>query len=188
MRIEILVEETSMKVLLEGLIPRLCNNEMWKLDENVFIRAFEGKSHLRKELPKKAKVYANFHEPVFMLVLHDQDSNDCKELKSKLLDAISQTGLQTFKVRIVCRELECWYLGDLHAVECARPETKATHYAEKAKFRTPEKLNGKDEIKKWVQPYGAIEFAQDIAQHLDIDNNRARSFNHTVSVLRSIMV
>ncbi len=98
MRIEILVEETSMKALLEGLIPRLCNNEVWKLDENVFIRAFEGKSHLRKELPKKAKVYANFHEPVFLLVLHDQDSNDCRELKNKLLGNYLGT-LKSYELR-----------------------------------------------------------------------------------------
>jgi len=187
MRLEILVEEESMKVLLEELVPRIIDSDAWKLNENVFIRAFEGKSHLKKELPTKARVYATFHEPVYLLVLQDQDSSDCLVLKEGLSKIIDEQGLEHFKVRIVCQELECWYLGDLPAVEAAHPETQATRFQNKSKFRNPEKLNGKDELKKWISPYSAVGFARTIAPFMSLESNKAGSFLQTVAALKHFL-
>lgn len=36
MRIEIFVEEESIKTLLIEVIPRICNQTSWRLDENIF--------------------------------------------------------------------------------------------------------------------------------------------------------
>ena len=55
------------------------------------------------------------------VILHDQDSADCKELKQKLRRIVEQTGKEAV-IRIVCRELESWYFGDLRAVSLAYNE------------------------------------------------------------------
>ena len=49
-RIEILVEEPSMKEFLNILLPKILDND-WILNENYFIRSFEGKSDLQKNIP-----------------------------------------------------------------------------------------------------------------------------------------
>ena len=59
-RIEILVEEKSMKELLSVLLPTILPNN-WILDENYFIRSFEGKSDLQKNIPSKVKVLSNWN-------------------------------------------------------------------------------------------------------------------------------
>ena len=46
-RIEILVEEPSMKEFLGILLPKVIQ-EPWILNENYFIRAFEGKNDYKK--------------------------------------------------------------------------------------------------------------------------------------------
>ncbi|HAR19661.1 MAG TPA: hypothetical protein DCR46_03315 [Cytophagales bacterium] len=187
MRIEILVEEPSMKAFLEGIFDKINSSPNWKLNENVFIRSFEGKSHLKKALPTKAKVYKNFHEPVKLVVIHDQDSSDCKTLKDSLTALISSTNFTNYKIRIVCKELENWYFGDINALEEVIPGLSSKNLKNKAKFRNPEKPNGKEELRKFLPGYGAIGFATEIAQFIDIDNNRAESFNQTIAVLQNIL-
>ena len=176
-----------MKVFIEGIFLQVSNNAKWKLEENVFIRKFEGKHHLRKELPQKAKVFSSFYEPVFMLVIQDQDSNDCKILKKNLFNLIQQHDFLNFKIRIVCRELECWYLGDFQAIENVVPESKASNYALKAKFRNPDLLNGKEELKSIVSKYRAIEFAGKMSRYVNIEANRSISFQHTITTLKEIL-
>ncbi len=187
MRLEILVEEVSMKTFLEGIIDKIIQSENWKLNENIFIRAFEGKSHLQKEICNKAKVYKNFHEPVTMVIIHDQDSSDCRILKTKIEKLILPSGFHNYKIRIVCRELENWYLGDFDALEKVIPEIKAKNLRNKSIYRNPEIPNGKDELKKIKSDYGAIGFANEISRYINIDNNRASSFNHTIGILQNIL-
>lgn len=176
-----------MKTFLEGIFDKICPSENWKLNENVFIRAFEGKSHLQKEIPKKAKVYKHFHEPVKMVVIQDQDSSDCKVLKKKIQGLISPTQFQDFKIRIVCKELENWYLGDLDALEKVIPNSTINDLKGKAKFRQPEILNGKEELKKLIPEYGAIGFAREIAPHINIQKNTASSFQNTIIALQQML-
>jgi len=82
MRLEILVEERSMEVFLRNIIPKIVDTK-WILDEHIFIRPHEGKNDLLKSISVKTKVYSNSHEPITLLILYDQDSNDCKILKEK---------------------------------------------------------------------------------------------------------
>lgn len=50
------------------------------------------------------------------VVLIDQDSNDCIVLKDRLSGLCQEGGRENCLVRIVCHELESWFLGDLEAV------------------------------------------------------------------------
>lgn len=63
-RIEILVEEPSMKEFLTILLPNVLEKP-WELNNNYFIRSFEGKNDLQKNIPSKVKYLSNWnHESV----------------------------------------------------------------------------------------------------------------------------
>mgnify|MGYP007048137045 CR=1 FL=1 len=72
-RIEILVEEPSMKEFLTILLPNVLNNQ-WNLNENYFIRSFEGKNDLQKNIPSKVKFLSNwYHEAVGVVIMEKKD-------------------------------------------------------------------------------------------------------------------
>jgi predicted N-formylglutamate amidohydrolase len=82
-RIEILVEEASMEECLRNLLPKIVPNH-WKLDENYFIRKHQGKSDLKKSIKSKIPVFNHWHESISVIILHDQDSSECKSLKEEI--------------------------------------------------------------------------------------------------------
>jgi len=82
--LEILVEEKSMEIFLEKLLPKILPNS-FILNQNCFIRVHEGKSHLLKSIPKKAKAYQRFFWPVRMLIIHDPIVRSQKAYISKCL-------------------------------------------------------------------------------------------------------
>ncbi len=182
-RIEILTEEPSMQEVLVQILPKILSDK-WVLGENYFIRAHEGKSDLKKSIPRKIKVFSNFHEPAGIVILQDQDSADCKLLKQELLSLCQQNGNCAVLVRIVCRELESWYLGDMTAIERAYPKFKATPYKKKSKFREPDLLNNAaQELSKILPDFQKISAAKAISPYLDVNenNNRSESFRQFVS-------
>jgi hypothetical protein len=180
-RIEILTEELSMQVVLENLLPRILSPN-WILGQNYFIRAHEGKSDLQKSIPKKIKVFSNYHEPAGVVIVHDQDANDCKSLKTKLLNLCTPNGDCPVLVRIVCRELEAWYLGEMGAIQKSYPNFKLDKFKSKAKFRTPDKLNAADELKNMLPEFQKIASARTISKHLSIsdEDNKSESFRQFV--------
>lgn len=186
-RLEILTEEPSMRYFLEGLLPRILPDD-FVLNVNCFVYHHQGKSDLQKRLPNRIRAYQNYPQEVLVLVVHDQDSNDCILLKTKLLEMIDAVGLDIrHLVRIACRELENWYLGDLNSVEQIYPESKATKFAAKAKFRNPDKLQGSDEMKRFSEAFTKINCARTIAPLLSIEKNKSVSFNHFVSGLQRLL-
>jgi hypothetical protein len=186
-RIEILTEEPSMSEVLAIILPKILSNQ-WILGENYFIRAHEGKSDLQKSIPRKIKAFSNYHEPVGVIILHDQDAYDCKDLKAKLLDICNKNGDCPTLIRIVCRELESWYLGDMSAIKQAYPKFKIDQYRFKAKFRKPDELNAVDEIKKVLPEFQKVASAKAISPYLDIkDQNKSESFIHFVSEINRFL-
>lgn len=84
-RLEFLVEERSMAEVLKVLLPRILPAS-WVLDENYFIRPHEGKSDLKRSIPKKLKGFAQHKEQTTgFIIIQDQDSNDCRQLKQELV-------------------------------------------------------------------------------------------------------
>lgn len=106
--LEILTEEPSMELFLQGILPRILPSD-YVLGENCFIRPHQGKSDLKRSISKKMRAYLKYGYPVKVLILHDQDSNDCIALKSDLVAlALAEThgNVLPYLVRIICRELE----------------------------------------------------------------------------------
>lgn len=168
MKLVFMLEEASMKELLDIILPRI-------LPENVqyITIKHEGKSDLKKSLPKKLKAWRENN--VAFIVLHDQDANDCKKLKQELHKLCEGYG-KRFLIRIPCRELEAWYWGDLDAVSAAYG-VDLTHLKRRKQYREPDRIeNPKRELKKHIPELTQIEGARRIAPYMSVDGNSSYSF------------
>ncbi|MDB5255872.1 MAG: hypothetical protein JWM14_567 [Chitinophagaceae bacterium] len=179
-RLEILVEEKSMESLLRVLLPKVLPSK-WQLDVNCFVRSFEGKSDLQKSIPKQVRAFSHFPEPIGVIILHDQDSADCKKLKQKLKKMVVQNGDCNHLIRIVCKELESWYIGDFAAVKQAYPTFKSEQFIKKAKYRNPDLCNASFELRQILPEFQKVTSANKIGHFLDLNNNKSESFNQFVS-------
>ena len=186
-RLEFLVEERSMAEVLKVLLPRILPAS-WVLDENYFIRPHEGKSDLKRSIPKKLKGFAQHKEQTTgFIIIQDQDSNDCRQLKQELvaLCKANQAPNIKFLVRIVCHELEAWYLGDMKAIQAVFPRFNPARHLKKSLFRLPDTCqNPKTRLKDIVGDYQQIATAQMIAPYIDIEHNRSESFRQFVNSSR----
>lgn len=127
-----LVEELSVADLLDRLLPRLFP----ELDFQCV--PHKGKNHLQRSLPRKLR---SWREPgVRFVVMQDQDSTDCRQVKTALADLCRQGGREDVLVRVVCRELEAWYVGEPDALGQAFPETRPGMLRElnKGRYKNPD--------------------------------------------------
>ena len=178
-----LLEEESAKAMLLGLLPRF-------LDPQVLPRmiVFEGKQDLEKQLIRRLRGYINPHAR--FIVLRDQDSvPDCTVVKAKLLNLCGQAGRQDVAlVRIACRELETFYLGDLRAVETALDLKGLARQQNSARFRAGDDVASPSrELAKLTQnAYQKVSGSRRIGPHLDVDNGRSASFRNLIAGIRRL--
>ncbi|MBK6680888.1 MAG: DUF4276 family protein [Ignavibacteriales bacterium] len=184
--IEILVEEPSIKNVLNTLLPSLLTPD-YKLDENCFVRVHSGKTDLLKSIPRKLKAYSKMPDEYKVLILVDKDFEDCKELKQKIESSIPADVVCDKVIRIVSRELEGWFVGDLVAVEKAYPSTKATKYKNKSTFRDPDEAHAVQELKKIIPGFSKGEVSQKISLHMNLESNRNKSFNQFIKGLEKLI-
>lgn len=181
MRLVFMVEERSMKELLEILLPKILPDAI----EPPVIIAHNGKSDLAASIPRKLRAWQNKDDK--FVIVHDKDSNDCNVLKSELLNLCENDSSKCL-VRIVCTELESWYFGDLSAVSAAYKKD-FTKLSAKRKYRDPDSIaNAKDELYKLIPTYQQISGAKKIAPHMVVGNNSSHSFNVFVSGVKRFSV
>lgn len=159
-----------MKELLAGLLPRL-------LPEVPFtLVAHEGRSDLRASIPRKLRGWGNPDGALFVVV-HDQDRAECRRLKRELQALCRSAGRDDVLVRIVCRELESWVLGDLAALETALGLKGLARQQNARKFREPDRLAQPEvELRHLVPGYRKVSGARAVGLHLNPAANRSRSF------------
>lgn len=175
-----MVEEPSAREFLNIILPKILSE-----DFSFTIIKHEGKSDLQKSLPRKLKA---FRKPnVSFVVLMDQDGNDCKRLKAELQELCSKGERYDTLVRIVCHELESWFIGDLAAVEEAFGLTGLARKQREAKFRDPDRIGSPSQLLKSIVPeYQKMSGARSIARHMNLDSNLSSSFNTFISGIRRI--
>lgn len=191
MHIEFLVEEPSMEVVLYSLCPRILQT-----GTTYRVRTFQGKKDLLERLPALLRGYAAWIPETYrIVVLIDEDRQDCHVLKNQLIKTSEQAGLSTFtrpdqgrvKVlnRIVIEELEAWFLGDVEAIRQAYPRVPATIH-KKRKFRDPDAIAGGtwEALADMLQRYGyfkggysKLQAAREISVFMDPSRNRSKSFH-----------
>lgn len=119
-----------MKVLLEGLLPRLFPNLSFLCVPH------EGKQDLEKSIPKKLRAW---REPgVCFIVIQDNDGGDCHSLKTSLNALCHGGGRGDSLVRIACQELEAWYFGEPDAMAEAFADDRLRRIGSKALYREPD--------------------------------------------------
>lgn len=179
----VFTEEPSAKVMLETLLPRLLPSQKCSF---VCI-AFEGKQDLERQLPVKLR---GWRKPdTHFIVLRDQDAGECKTIKKKIREICDDARKPDALVRIVCRELESWYFGDLEAVETALQMDGLRALHDKVKYRNPDKIQcPSKELKKVTKNrYQKIGGSRLIGKYLRLDNSRSTSFQQFISGVRKIM-
>lgn len=176
-----LLEEESAKSMLQGVLPRL-------LPDNLQIRyiVFEGKSDLEAQLVRRLRYY-RVPDAKF-IVLRDKDCADCHAVKAGLVAKCREAKRPDALVRIACHELESWYLADLAAVEQALGVSGVAASQNKRKYRSPDELaNAAEELVKITRlRYQKVGGSRAIGPHLDLDNQRSRSFAVFIAGIRKL--
>lgn len=186
--LHIFTEEPSAKNVFEILLPKL-------LPENVFFRVYphQGKQDLEKALRTTVPAISRIPGSK-VLITRDQDSGNCIDIK-KNIDAIMTMNCNCdYYIRIVCKELEAWFLGDLIAVELAYPRFKPQQHQNKADFRNVDNITNPNEyLLKIIPEYSnrstlpKLEVSETIAPFLDFNRNTSISFKQTISAITKLI-
>lgn len=172
---------------LRALLPRLF--PQWVEDEHWLVLTHRGKTALEASIPKKL---ANWHRPTDrFVILRDNDGSDCKRLKVRLRSLASARPASEVLIRIVCQELESWFLGDLAAVRAAYGRLPSHARQDSSIFRDPDRLtNAADELSKLTGIPGKVARAEVIAPQLQTDptQNRSISFGAFITGLQRLAV
>ena len=169
-----------MKYFLDGILPEI-------LPEGVDFQTIphEGKSDLQKSV--RIKLLAWNEPDVKFVIVQDQDSNDCRELKRQLLQLCGGGAQKSVLVRIACHELEAWYFGDLEAVSLAYGKNLGK-IAQKKKYQVPDEIvSPKRELRMIIPEHQQIDGAKRIAKCIKIERNTSVSFQMFVSGVRRLV-
>ncbi|MGN0740819.1 MAG: DUF4276 family protein [Treponema sp.] len=179
MKLVFLLEEKSMKRFLDIILPKILPKEI--LFQTI---PHEGKRDLEISIPRKLKAW---NEPdVKFIIIQDQDSWNCVELKHKLVGLCKEAN-KTFLVRIACHELESWYFGDLQAVSKAYNKD-LTKIAQKSQYKIPDKIvNPKNELLKYLPEHQQILGAEKIAEYFEPQINTSVSFQMLLSGVKKLI-
>lgn len=175
------LEELSAKAMLEGFLPKIIPNTL----RCRFI-VFEGKQDLEKQLVKRIRGYrvpkARF------VVLRDKDSEDCVQVKKRLVAKCTEGLHPESLVRVACHELESWYLGDLAAVEAGLKVTGLVKQQGKVPYDNPDLFAAPAQKLRSIAPgYQKVGGSRAIGPHLDTSTNRSHSFRVFVTGIQKLV-
>lgn len=192
MHIDFLVEEPSIEAALFNILLKILEREI-----SYKIIVHQGKNDLLKKLPGRLRGYSKWiSEDYKIVVLVDQDSENCKILKDKISKIVLNSGLQVREnrsvplckfqvlVRILVEELESWFLADRRALKRAYPKLSDKDLRVK-KYDVPDSIKNSAAtlhqllMKCGYYPSGLekINNARKISAFMDVSNNLSVSFN-----------
>ncbi|MBF0141892.1 MAG: DUF4276 family protein [Magnetococcales bacterium] len=197
------VEEHSMDLALQSLLPRIIDNRAkWKIINH------GSKSQLLKNISQRLEGYKDMArtKDLGILILVDRDREDCHELKEKLERMASNKGLATKKRpdyhghflvvnRVVVEELEAWFFGDIDAVRKGYPRIPAT-FGNNKKYQDPDAIRGGTwealhrEMKKagyFKDHFPKHDVARNISANMVPSNNISSSFQAFKSGLEALL-
>jgi len=174
------LEEPSARDFLEAILPRVLPAQI-----TPHFLVFEGKQDLEKQLIRRMKRWLRPNSR--FVVMRDQDSGDCQVIKARLLNLCATAGQPQATARIVCKELETFFVGDWAAIAAGYNQPKLAAHAKKAKFRAPDLLGSPStEIKRIIPAYQKREGARTISPHLDLVRNQSSSFRVLLRTLTEV--
>lgn len=181
-RVVFLLEEPSMKAFLCELLPRMIPG--WREQEHFLLVPHEGKSDLDRSIPRKLNAWK---EPgVRFVIVRDNDGADCAALKARLL-GLCQGAPRQVLVRLVCQELESWYLAQPNALADIYPSSAkaikrlARRYADPDACAKPSR-----ESARAIREFQKQDAARRLGQRLVPDDTCSASFRVFVSGVRQL--
>lgn len=182
-RIIFLLEEPSMRVLLDDWLPRVFPG--WVDGEHFQCVPHEGKSDLDRSIQRKLAAWRIPGDR--FVVVRDNDNANCIDLKVRLQAMCSQGGRPETLIRLVCQELESWYLGDLSALATAFSTPKVDTPAHRKRFVDPDSWQKPSvEVKRMVPAFQKIGGARAVAPHLRVAGNSSHSLQVFVAGVRRV--
>lgn len=178
------LEEASAEVLLKALIPRLLAQYE---DISVYYLVFEGKQDLENKLNKRLRGWRRPNSK--FIVLRDQDSSNCMDVKSRLMQLCPDDKKPITLIRIACRELESWYLSDLEAVERGLLISGISAHQRKSRYRNTDVIHKpSNELERLTnRKYQKISGSRAIGPYLNLDNTRSNSFKVFIIGIKKIL-
>jgi hypothetical protein len=193
MHFELLVEELSVKVALDNLLPRILGGRA-----ECEIYPHQGKQHLLRRLPNLLRGYSHWLPDDWkIVVLVDEDRQDCHALKQQMEETAARAGLHTksrpgedgnFQVinRIAIEELEAWFFGDVPALRQVYSRIPESLH-QQSPYRDPDAIGGGtwEALERLLVHHNyfgqtagmpKIEVARQISAHMNPEVNRSRSF------------
>ena len=180
-----------METLLSVLLPGMLGAEI-----SFSLHDFGGKQALLKRLEGRLTGYASWiGDDYKIIVVVDEDREDCTALKSQICSAIDSAGLShkstvvagvnyQCAVRLAVEELEAWIFGDCAALRAAYARVPAGLETQAA-YRDPDRITGGtwEQLERVLKRAGyfeggmpKMEVAAAVAPHMDIWRNRSKSF------------
>lgn len=178
------MEEPSTEAALAVLLPQIAPACSFRIHPHT------SKSELLARLPGRLKGYGHILRTQAdwrVVVLLDEDRQDCKKLKKQIMGFGRSAGIQrSLLARVAVEELEAWFLGDVPALTSAYPKVPPT-LANRRGFRDPDAVAGGtwEAMERVLQGAGyyrgaglpKIEAARAIAARMNVEQNLSRSFS-----------
>jgi len=182
-RLIFLLEEPSMKALLDGLLPRLFPG--WEPETHFKCIPHQGKSDLDVSVPRKLNAWRIPGDR--FVIVRDNDNSDCVDLKRRYLTICHAAGRPDTLVRLVCQELESWYVGDLVALAAAFEDPKLNSPALRKRFNEPDTWEKPSvELKRLIPSFQKVGAARSMSSVLQPGQNRSKSFQVFVEGVRRL--
>lgn len=179
-RVVFLLEEYSMKVLLDELLPRLFPSR------DFLCVPHDGKNDLERSIPRKLRAW---REPgVQFVVVRDNDGGDCIQLKHALRQLCEDGHRPDTLIRIACQELESWYFGDPQAMAAAFDEPTLSTIRGKARFRETDRIvHPSRELASLAPVFQKVSGARAMGAKLTRETNDSPSFLAFVAGVERIL-
>ena len=122
------------------------------------------------------------------MVLRDNDGADCVAVKQGLLDICRDAGREDTLVRVVCEELEAWYLGEPEALAEAFEDDRLRGIRRRPRFRNPDGVRQPSKtLEQLVPEFQKVSGARRMARHLSLERNRSTSFHAFMSGIDAVL-
>lgn len=185
----VLTEEESARPVIEALFATISEG----LTVSCRVITHQGKDDLLKAITKTVPSLSRIPN-TSILVLHDQDQNDCRILKAKIVHLMEQHCQCHYKIRIVCQELEAWYFGDIEAIKLCYEVINQQQLTSRTKRKNVDEIvNPSHELLKYIREYHKlktlpkVQMAKRVAVHLNVDRNTSTSFKMTTNAILELL-
>lgn len=178
-----IVEEPSKEAFLRALLSRL------EVPDTLTVYYQTGSGYSEFGALVRQVLYGWRTPGARFVILCDQDQYDCVAKKQELMAAVPRHLRRSVIVRIVCDELESWYVGEPAVLEGVLPELGSVAAVPELRGRPDAIARPSHRIARRLgaQKLKKVALASEVGALINPDANASHSFNLFVRALRGIL-